>query len=167
MRRPRGWILAPLLLVLFAGKLDKMSSEERAHWRALRVFVEERDQRQWLRLKTEEERNAWLQEYGLWDKFYQHDPATRERIVAGDVGLGWDREMLYMAWGAPFQKLRLTGRNASRSEKLIYRFEVDRDGFASPLVGDKLDHRAVDRYQINVIVDDDVITEIVEKDDWE
>ena len=160
-------ILASLLVVLLAGKLDRMSTDERAHWRALRVFVEDKDQKQWLRLKTKEERDAWLKERGLWDRFYTHEDYVRDQIVAGDVRPGWSRDMLYMAWGRPTQRLRLTGRSASRSEQLIYRFEVDADGYASPLVGRKTDHKAVDRYQVNVIVDDDRVAELVELDAWE
>ena len=156
-----------MLIFLTAGKLDKMSTEERAHWRALRVFVEEKDQKKWLRLKTEEQRNEWLKERGLWDRFYEHDEVVREQIVAGDVRLGWDRMMLYMAWGAPSEKLKLTGRAASRSERLVYRFEVDKDGFASPLTGRNPDYKAVDRYQVNVILDDNVIADMMRLEDWD
>ncbi len=166
-RRSHRWLVAGLLVVLLGGKLDRLSSDERAHWRALRVFVEDRDQKRWLKLKTEEERNDWLKEQGLWDRYYSNDPATREQILAGDVRLGWDRYQLYMAWGQPSQRMRMTGRSAVRSERLIYRFEVDEEGYASPLVGTKVDHRAVDRYQINVIIDDDTITKIHEIDDWD
>ena len=116
---------------------------------------------------TEDQRNAWLQQEGLWDKFYGHNEVTRQQIVEGDVRLGWSRDMVYMAWGAPFQKMRLTGRPAARSEELIYRFEVDKDGFATPLVGKHTDHKAVDRYQVELVIDDDTLTEMVEKDDWE
>lgn len=165
--RPHRWIVAGLLVVLMGSKLDRLSPDERAHWRALRVFVEERDQKRWLKLKTEEERDAWLKERGLWDRYYENDPATRELILAGDVQLGWDRYQLYMAWGQPSQKMRMTGRSAVRSERLVYRFEVDEEGFASPLVGTKVNHRAVDRYQMNVILDDDVITQILELDHWD
>ncbi|MBX2798808.1 MAG: hypothetical protein KTR31_14125 [Myxococcales bacterium] len=163
----KQWLVPAMLLILVGGKLDRMSPEERAHWRALRVFVEDKEQRKWLRLKTEEQRNEWLKERGLWDKFYANDDMTRDQIVSGDVRLGWSRDMLFMSWGPPFQKLRLTGRAASRSEKFIYRFEVDREGFATSLVGDKTDHRAVDRYQVNVTLDDDVVAEIVELETWE
>ena len=165
MRRPL--MLAALLAFLVAGKLDKMSGEERAHWRALRVFVEKKDQKKWLKLKTQEQRDAWLQERDLWDRFYEHEPFVREQIVAGDVKLGWDREMLYMAWGAPSQRLKLTGRAAARSERLIYRFEVDGEGFASVLTDGKPDYKAVDRYQVNVILDDNVITDMMRLEDWE
>ena len=163
----RIWVLAAMVLFLTAGKLDRMSSDERAHWRALRVFIEEKDQRKWLRLKTEEQRNEWLKENGYWDRFYRHDPSVRAQIVAGDVRLGWSREMLYMAWGAPTQRLKLTGRQASRSERLIYRFEVFADGTASPLVGKNPSYKAVDRYQMNVTLDDNEIAELKEIKGWE
>lgn len=165
MRRPL--LLASLIVFLVAGKLDKMSGEERAHWRALRVFVETKDQKRWLRLKTKEQRDAWLQERDLWDRFYEHNEEVRQQIVAGDVRLGWNRHMLYMAWGAPSERFKLTGRPASRSERLIYRFEVDKEGYASPLTGTNPDYKAVDRYQINVILDDDVVADLMRLEDWD
>jgi len=163
----RTTLLISLLFVLTAGKLGRLSDAELDHWRALRIFVEDRDQRAWLKLKTEEDRNAWLRERGLWDRFYKFDEETRDEIVAGDIERGWSRDQVYMAWGHPFEKLRLTGREAGRSETLVYRFEVDKKGYATPLVGAHLNHKAVDRYQVEVIVDDNVISEIIEKDDWE
>ena len=166
MRR-HGALLLGLLVMLMGSKLGRLSDAEREHWRALRALMTEEQQKAWLKNKTEEERNAWLEEHDLWDTFYSHDATVREQIVRGDVRLGWSRNMVYMAWGAPFQKMRLTGRNAARSEKLIYRFEVDKDGFATPLVGKHVDHKAVDRYQVELVLDDDVLTEMVEKDDWE
>ena len=157
-----------LIVVLMGGKLDRLSPDERAHWRALRIFVEKRDQKRWLKLKTEEERNAWLQEQGLWDRFYQHNASVRDQIVAGDVRLGWSRQMLYMAWGIPTEKLRLAGRNASRSEMLVYQFEVDPDNFITVRkASDPPNHRSVDRYQVNVAVDDDVVAKLIELNDWQ
>jgi hypothetical protein len=166
MRR-HGALLFGLLFLLMGAKLGRLSDAEREHWRALRIFMSDAEQKAWLKNKTEEERNTWLQDKGLWDRFYGLDPSVRDQVLAGDVRLGWPRDRVYMAWGAPFQKMRLTGRNAARSEKLIYRFEVDKDGFATPLVGKQIDHKAVDRYQIELVMDDDVLTEMVEKDDWE
>ena len=80
---------------------------------------------------------------------------------------GWSRDMVYMAWGAPLEKQRLTGRNATRSEALVYRFEVDKHGYASPVAGKKVDYKAVDRYQVRLVIDDDIVTEMDERPDWE
>lgn len=167
MRRLHAVFLASLLWFGAAGKLDRLSEAEKDHYRALRVFMEESDQKAWLKLKTEEERNAWLQEQKLWDRFYALTAEQRQSVIAGEVKRGFSRDMVYMAWGNPFQKQRLTGREAERSEMLIYRFEVDKEGFATPVVGKKVDYKAVDRYQTEVLLDDDVVTEIVEKDEWE
>ena len=95
-----------------------------------------------------------LKQLGLWEKFYGEPQDMRDRIVAGDVELGWTRDEVYMAWGGPFQKQRLTGRQATRSELLIYRFEVDKDGYATPFVGKKEDYKAVRHYQAELILDD-------------
>lgn len=149
-----------------ASKLDKLSDTERVHWRALRVFVDKDEQKHWLKLKTEEERSQWLKERGYWDRFYRYPDHVRDQIVAGDVKKGWDRNKLYMAWGQPSERLRLTGRPATRSERLIYRFEVDKDGFATVVVDRRPDYKAVERYQVDVVVDDDVITELTRLDAW-
>jgi hypothetical protein len=159
--------MVPAVLLLLGGKLDRLSDAEQSHYRALRIFLDEKEQKEWLKLKTEDERNAWLVEHNLWDKFYSHDEATRQQIIEGDVELGWSRDMVYMAWGAPFQKQRLTGRQATRSEALVYRFEVDKKGYASPVVGAKVDYKAVDRYEVRLVIDDDIVAEMDEHPGWE
>jgi hypothetical protein len=167
MRRATAAFLLSATLLLTAGKWGRLSDAEKEHFRALETFMDDGEQKDFLKLKTSDERDAWLKEKGLWDKFYGHDPSVREQIVNGDVRLGWSAEMVYMAWGTPFQKQRLTGRPAARSEKLVYRFEVDKDGFATPLVGKKSDYKAVDRFQVELVLDDDTVSELVQKDDWE
>lgn len=149
------------------SKLDRLSDQEYAHYRALRIFMEEKDRKAWLRLKTPEQRDARLREMNLWDKFYSLSEAQRQKVVAGEVEVGFTRDMLYMAWGAPFSKNRLTGREAARSELLVYRFQIDRSGIATPVVGERIDYKAVGQHQTEVFVDDDVVTKMVEKDSWE
>ena len=86
----------------------------------------------------------------------------------GDVDLGWGQNMVFMAWGKPYRKKRLTGRPAARSELFVYRFEVAADGAIMPWIeGSKATYKAVDMYQLEVYVDDDVVTEMVKKDKWE
>jgi hypothetical protein len=165
MRR-HAVVLLVSLAVLTAGKFQKLEPVEQDHFRALQVFMDKDQVKAFYKGKTPEERNAWLREQGLWDRFYQYDEADRQRMVAGDVQLGDDLDQLVMAWGAPYIKNRLTGRNASRSERYVYRFEVDKDGFATPL-GRKADYKAVDRYQVDVTVDDNVVTELKEKKTWD
>lgn len=163
----RRLFLVLALPIVMGSKLDRLTDAEQTHYRALRIFLDKKEQKEWLKGKTEEERNAWLKEHGLWDRFYMHDEATRAEIVAGEVELGWSTDMVYMAWGSPFQRQRLTGRQASRSELLVYRFEVDKKGYATPVVGKKIDYQAVDQYQVEVIIDDDVVADLIEKPDWE
>lgn len=160
-------LLTALAFPLTASKLGKLSEAERVEYRVFAAFMTPQQQRAWLKLKTTEERTEALKKLGLYDKFYGEQPEMRDRIVAGDVALGWTRDEVYMAWGGPFQKQRLTGRNASRSELLVYRFEVDKDGYAVPVVGKKEDYKAVRRYQAELILDDDVVTSLQEKDGWE
>jgi hypothetical protein len=160
--------LALLLpLTAHAGKLSKLSEQEQVEYRVFRAFMTEDEQKAWLKMKTAEERTAWLKERKLWDKFYGLSPEVRDLVVAGDVGVGWSRDQVYLSWGNPFQKQRLTGRQAQRSELLVYRFEVDKDGYAAPMVGKKIDYQAVDQYQVELVMDDDVVVELVRKEDWE
>jgi hypothetical protein len=160
------------VLVLFlclpaaAGKLGRLTEAELDHYQALRVFMDEEEEKAWLKLKTTEERDAWLHEQKLWDKFYALPPEVRAQIVAGKVERGYTRDMVYMTWGAPFQKNRLTGREAGRSELLVYRFEIDKDGFANPIATKRGDYKAEGHYQMELIVDDDVVTDLTQKDGW-
>jgi hypothetical protein len=94
MRRTLLLLSLPLLL---ASKLNRLSDAEQDHYRALRIFLDKKDEKEWLKGKTEEERNAWLKEHGLWDRFYSHDEQTRQEIINGEVELGWSTEMVYMA----------------------------------------------------------------------
>jgi hypothetical protein len=88
-------------------------------------------------------------------------------VVNGEVEEGFTRQMVYMAWGAPFERNKLTGRPATRSELLIYRFEIDKNGVATPVVGTRIDYQAVGQHQTELYVDDDVVTSMVEKDSFE
>ena len=165
----RRWI--PLLLALLAvplagSKLNRLTEAELDHYRALRVFMDEAEQKEWLKLKTTEERDAWLQAEKLWDRFYALPDVVRAQIVSGKVERGYTRDMVYMTWGAPFEKQRLTGRPAARSELLIYRFEVDQDGFANPVTTDRGHYKAGGHYQVELVLDDDVVTEMKQEDGW-
>jgi hypothetical protein len=166
MARPHALFLLASLTFLTAAKFDKLESNEQAHVRALSVFMDKDQTKAFYKLKTPEERNAYLQELKLWDRFYQFDDQKRQQIVASEVQVGFELDALFMAWGAPFAKNRLTGRNASRSERLVYRFEVDADGFATPL-SRRAAYKAVDRYQVEVIVDDNIVTKLTEKATWD
>lgn len=170
----RGWfrrihLVAVVLVALATGgsKLNRLSEAEYDHYRALRIFMNEDERKEWLKLKTTEERDQWLKDHKLWDKFYAHPTEIRQQIVDGLVEKGWTRDMVYMAWGAPFEKQRLTGRPAGRSELFMYRFEIDKNGVATPLVGKHEDYQAVGQHQTELILDDDVVTEMVEKDHFE
>lgn len=164
------WSLV-LLLVLSACSVErrvkKLSEAEYAHYVALRTFMAEDDRVDWLRLKTEEERTAWLKEQGLWDRFYKYEDHIRQAILAGAVQTGWTKDMVLMAWGAPYDKRKLTGRPAPRSELLVYRFEKHEDGSVVVYApGSKSVYRAVSRFTREVYLDMDTVTEIIEKEGW-
>lgn len=168
-------LLVTLALVAGCGsKLKRLSSAERDHFHALEVYLDADDEKAFLKLKTEAERDAWLQGHGpsagqsFWDLFYQYDEAERDAIAAGEVARGWTEDRVFMAWGRPFERRRLTGRPATRSELFVYRFEVDRDGIIRVWVPDsRTAYKAVRQYQMDVYVDDGRVTELERKDRWE
>jgi hypothetical protein len=70
-----------------------------------------------------------------------------------------------MAWGVFYSRKKAIGRAASRSELYTYRFEQQADG--SILVWEpnsKTVYKAVRLFVREVIIDDDVVMEIKEKD---
>lgn len=165
----RRWI--PLLLALLAvplggSKLKRLTEAEIDHYRALRAFMDDDQEKAWLKLKTTEERDAWLQERKLWDRFYSLPAEVRAQIVAGKVERGYTRDMVYMTWGPPFEKQRLTGRPAGRSELLEYRFEVDQDGYVNPVAEGRGNYKAGAHYTVELTLDDDVVTVMKQVDGW-
>jgi hypothetical protein len=148
-------------------RIKHLSDTEFDHYYALRPFMSEDARKTYLKLKTEEERNQYLKDKGLWDQFYQYDDETRTAIVQGAVEPGWTKDKVLMAWGAPFDKRKLTGRKAQRSELLIYRFEKHEDG--SILVWEqnsKTEYKATQLFRREVTLDDDIVVEIVEHKTW-
>ena len=81
------FLLAIFTLVMSTGcsissKLKKLDEEEYDHYMALRVYLDRPDARgerskderkAFFKNKTREERDQWLKDKGLWDKFYQYD----------------------------------------------------------------------------------------------
>jgi hypothetical protein len=168
MHRLTPYALVALLL-FGAGnnKLKRLSSAEQDHYQALKVWMDDKERKSYLKLKTEEERNAWLQEQKLWDRFYQYDKDDREAILSGDVIRGWTQDRVLMAFGAAHNRKRLTGRNASRSELFTYRFEVTADG--EVLVWQpksKETHNAQRLFRLELTLDDGVVAQIEKTNGW-
>ena len=85
------------------AKINKLEEDEYTHFMALRVYMDppnakgerKKDERkEYLKLKTRVERDQWLKDKGLWDKFYQYPPHIREKIADGTFGelLEWARQ---------------------------------------------------------------------------
>ena len=147
------------------GKVKRLASDEVDHYYALRVFMEEDQKKEYLTRKTQEERDEYLKELGLWDRFYKYDAGKREAIVTGEVRKGWTKEMLLMAWGMPYEARKLPGRKAERSELFLYRFEQMSDGAVLVWTPDsKTYYKASRLFVKEVTLDDDVITELEEKE---
>lgn len=171
-----------LLLVLLAGcgwqgRVKFLSEAEAKHYYALQPFLSEEEKKTYLKLKTEDERNSWLKDNGCreilgkkecyWDRFYKYPDNIRQQIVDGAVRNGWTKDMVFMAWGAPWDKRALVGRPAPKSELLVYRFEKQEDGTVLVYVPEsKTAYKSVERFTREVYLDNDTVTEIVEKRGW-
>ena len=89
MRRSVFAILLGALLLSSGSKVKKLTDTEKDHYQALRVWMDKYDKKAFFKLKTEEERNQWLQDKGLWDRFYDYPDWQREKILYGEVDMGW------------------------------------------------------------------------------
>lgn len=143
----------------------RLDNQEFDHWYALRVYMTENQRKTYLKFKTRDERDAYLKELGLWDRFYSYSDEERQEIVAGEVKRGWTKDKVEMAWGAPHDRQKAMGRQAVRSDIYIYRFEQQADGrilIWEP--NSKTAYKAVRLFVREVIIDDDVVAEIRERD---
>ncbi len=169
MTRLRMLLLAGLVVVSSANKkYDRLADDERAVFDAVSVWMDEDAVKAFLKLKTPELREQWLKDHKLWDRYFKYDERVRGAINDGRVVTGWTEDLVLMAWGAPHEKRRNTGRNATRSDTYVYRFEVTPD--KEVLVWEpnsKATHTAIRLYQVNVIIDDGVVAELVELKAWD
>jgi hypothetical protein len=150
-----------------AAKVKRLSAVEKDHYYALRVWMDDAQEKTYLKKKTQVERDAFLKEAGLWDRFYKYSPEERQAILEGDVKVGFKIDQVFMAWGEPHDRTRLPGRQAERSEMLVYRFEVDEEGVIRVWSPDsKTAYKAVDQFRKEVIIDDARVAEIKEKKGW-
>jgi hypothetical protein len=160
-------LFAGLVLSVGCNPIKRLSNTEWDHYRALRVYMTEVETKAFLKEKEEENRNAYLQELGLWDRFYKYPEDVREMILQGDVAPGWTKDKLLMAWGAPHDMQKLTGRDALRSERFIYRFEELEDGrLVIWRKGSKTAYKAVRLFQRHIVMDDDIVAKIYESGSW-
>jgi hypothetical protein len=160
----------------------RLSDTEQTHYRALEVYLDQPDasgerptdeRLAFLKLKTEDERNAWLKSFKLpssggegtlWEKFYKYEPHIRELIDRGEVQEGWTLDMVYMSWGRPMKREKPPACNASRCWRYIYRFEQLDDGTVQVWVdGSKDEYRAVSIYDREVEVGDNKVLSIKTK----
>ena len=52
----------------------RLDNQEFDHYYALRVYMSEEKRKHYLKLKTRDERDAYLKQLGLWDTFYSYEP---------------------------------------------------------------------------------------------
>ncbi len=166
-------LLSTLLLVSLMGtcgdrKWDRLEQEEKDHYTALKVWMDAKERKTYLKLKTRDERDGWLQAMDYWDRFYQYDARDREKILKGEVMKGWTLDMLTMSWGPAHLRKRMSGRQASRSEMLVYHFEIAADGRVLVWTpNSKETHTATGFYRMEIILDDGAIAEMNKRDGWE
>ncbi len=162
------WLLVGVLLFGTASKYDRLEPQEKVHFDALRVWMSDKDEKDFFKQKTPEARDQWLKDHRLWDRFYHYDKEMQDAIVQRAVARGWPVDAVYMAWGKPHETQRLFRDGAERSEKLMYFLEVTEDGHV--LVwkpGSSETHNAVDRYRYELIVDDGIVTIMTKRAGWE
>jgi hypothetical protein len=84
-----------------------------------------------------------------------------------EVELGWTRDMVLMAWGQPHDMQKLLGRDARRSERLVYCFEMHEGGVVYVWRPEaKTDYKAMRLFRKDIILDDDIVKEINKHDRW-
>lgn len=168
------WLIPTLLIAssllaspALAGKLDRLEPEERSHYRALKVWMDKAETRQYLKLKTREARDAWLKDNGYWDRFYQYDAATRKQILEADVRVGWTEDMVVMAWGPAHNRRKEILRDAARAETLFYRFEVTPEGRVLVWTPKSTTyHNAAKLFRYEVLMADGKVRKMERKEGW-
>ena len=157
--------------------VKRLEAPEKDHWAALRVFMNDNQKKDFLTRKTKEERDAYLKELQLWDKFYNCDEKRRAEILAYNVQEGWNQEELLMSWGIPFKKQMEPKSKGVGAERWIYRFEEHTDkktGGKYILIWEeysKTEYKADRLFEREVVIDDygrpewtdNIITKIVDR----
>ena len=66
-------------------RVKHLGDEEFAHYGALKVWMTDEERKAYLKLKSLENRNAYLVELGLWDRFYGLPAAKQQAVLDGEV----------------------------------------------------------------------------------
>lgn len=90
-------LLAATVLLGCAHDPDRLPELDRRFYENLPTGVE---QQEFLRVKPSQ-RQAYLEDKGLWDQWEALPKAEREAAARGEVELGFHEFALYMAWGPP------------------------------------------------------------------
>jgi hypothetical protein len=96
-RRLARMVLAAAVLVGCAHDPDRLPELDRRFYENLPTGT---DQQEFLRVKPSE-RQAFLEDKGLWAKWEALPEAERTAAGHGEVELGFHEFALYMAWGPP------------------------------------------------------------------
>jgi hypothetical protein len=158
--------------------VKRLETPEKNHWSALRVFMKEDQKKEFLMYKTRVERDSYLKDQGLWDKYYNIDEKRREEILSYNVQEGWNQEELLMSWGRPYQtQMEPESKNGIGAERWIYKFEEHTDkktGERYILIWEeysKTEYKADRVFEREVVIDDygrpewtdNIITQIIDR----
>ena len=164
--------------------IKRLENAEFDHYSALKVFMDKNQINLYLKKKTRDQRDAYLKELGLWDRFYQYEPNIRDKIVQRDVQVGWNTDMLQMSWGRPIDKRKEFRDSAEQSYNWIYKFERHAKGSevcgkesTQPctivwLPGSPTEYKAISMFKRHVVIEeqgrrdlttDDIIVEMIDK----
>ena len=158
--------------------VKRLEAPEKDHWAALRVFMQEDQKKEYLTRKTKTERDLYLQELNLWDKFYNLDEKRREDILSYNVQKGGNQEELLMSWGVPYKtQMEPTSKHGVSAERWVYRFEEHsnkKTGERYILIWEeysKTEYKADRVFEREVVIDDhgrpertdNIISQIIDK----
>ena len=157
--------------------IKRLESAEKDHYAALRVFMKEEQKKEFLIRKTKEERDEFLKQMGIWDKFYSLSEKRREDILNYDVKVGWNQEELLMSWGTPYRTRLEPTSKAVQSQRWTYKFEehYDKKKDQSYILiwepNSKTEYKAKRVFARDVIIDDNgrpeytdnIISEIIDR----
>lgn len=90
-------VIAGLLLCGCANNPERLPELDRRFYYNLDSA---QDQQDFLRLR-DEDRQAFLEREGLWQKWSALPESQRKLAAAGDVEVGFDEFAVFMAWGPP------------------------------------------------------------------